>query len=63
MVPRPNPVLACLSVDFRFVGTAEDVVDTDIVELCQAVQGLCWRGAFTIFEFRKESLLDSGLHL
>lgn len=63
MKQAPGNRCLFLSVDFRFVGTAEDVVDTDVVKLCQAVKGFGWRYSLTVFKFGKERLLDSGLHL
>lgn len=54
---------ALLSVDFRFICPAKDIINADIIEVCQSQEGLCWRDPLAGFKFGKQRLLDAGVHL
>ncbi len=49
----------CLFVDLGDVGSAKYIINADIVEIRQTNQRFGGRCSFAIFEFGKESLLDS----
>ena len=52
-----------LSVYFRLVCPVKDIIDAYIIKCSQTQKGLGRGDSLAVFEFGKECLFDTGLHL
>lgn len=52
-----------LSVDLGVIGSAEQIIQADMVKICQLQKGFCGRNTFPVLVFGKQCLFNASFHL
>ena len=52
-----------LSVDLGVIGSAEQIIQADMVKICQLQKGFRGWNTFTVLVFGKQCLFNAGFHL
>ena len=52
-----------LSVDLGVIGSTEQIIQADMVKICQLQKGFCGRNTFPVLVFGKQCLFNASFHL